>query len=127
MSEVVSVLKDEHDHQPVPSAWRKTLSEIVQAFKDGDFALAQGIAGVRPISVEDAEGIADNIQDYGAQLTSLPEETWRTSVCQWLGKHWDVMVDLFTVQEGASDLVLHVRVYEEGSTYIFEVHLVYVP
>lgn len=127
MSDLVSVLKDEHGQQPVPSVWRNTLTEIVEAFKEGDFALARGIAGVRPISADDAEGIAGNIQDYGAQLASLPEETWRTSVCQWLGKHWDVMVDLFTEEEGASDLILHVRVYEEGSAYTFEVHLVYVP
>lgn len=126
MSDVVSVLKDERGQQPVPSVWRNTLSEIVESFKAGDFALARGIAGVRPISVKDAEGIANNIEDYGAQLISLPEETWRTSVCQWLGKHWDVMVDLFT-DEGASDLILHVRVYENGSAYTFEVHLVYVP
>ncbi len=33
----------------------------------------------------------------------------------------------YTVDEGASDLVLQLRVYEEGADYIFEVHLVYVP
>lgn len=127
MSDLISVLKDGHGQQPVPSVWRNTLSEIVEAFKEGDLALARGVAGVRPISAEDAEGIAGNIRDYGAHLISLPEETWLTSVCQWLGKHWDVMVDLFTEEEGASDLILHVRVYEEGPAFAFEVHLVYVP
>ncbi|WP_046350055.1 DUF7668 domain-containing protein [Janthinobacterium sp. B9-8] len=127
MSNVVSVLKDKHGQQPVPSAWRNTFSEIVEAFKDKDFTLARGIACVRPISVEDAEGIADNIQNYGALLISLPEEAWQTSVCQWQEGHWSVMVDLFTESEGASDLVLHVRVYENGSAFVFEVHLVYVP
>lgn len=127
MSDVVPVLKDEQGQQPVPAVWRNTLSEIVEAFKEGDFALARGLAGVRPISAEDAEGIAENIQDYGAQLISLPEEAWRTSVCQWLGERWDVTVDLFTKEEGASDLILHVRVLEEGSAYIFEIHWVYVP
>jgi len=127
MSDSVFVLKDGRSQQPVPSVWRNTLAEIVEAFKRGDFSLARGITGVRPIPTGDADGIAANIQDYGAQLASLPEETWRTSVCQWLGTHWDVMVDLFTEEEGASDLILHVRVWEEGSTYVFEVHLVYVP
>ena len=36
-------------------------------------------------------------------------------------------VDLYTEEEDASDLVLHVRVAEEGEGYAFEVHLVYVP
>jgi hypothetical protein len=41
--------------------------------------------------------------------------------------YWDVLVDLFTVEEGASDLVLAVGVYEKGSAYIFEVQSVHVP
>jgi hypothetical protein len=127
MSETIAIRKDEHDQGPVPSAWRRTLFDIVEAFKDGDFTLARGVAGVRPISAIDAARIADNIHDYGATLTSLPEETWKTSVCQWLGNHWDVMVDLYTVDEGRSDLILHVRVYEEGPAYVFDVHFVYVP
>lgn len=126
MSQTVAVLKDKKQ-QPVPSVWRKTISEIVEAFKDGDFTLSRGISRVRPISKDDAAGIEENIQDYGAELVSLPEETWNTSVCQWYGQHWDVMVDLYTVDEGASDLVLQLRIYEEAGDYIFEVHLVYVP
>ncbi len=126
MSQTVAVLKDKKQ-QPIPSVWRKTISEIVEAFKDADFTLSRGISGIRPISKENAAGIEETIQDYGAQLVSLPEETWNTSVCQWYGQHWDVMVDLYTVDEGASDLVLQLRVYEEGTDYIFEVHLVYVP
>ena len=126
MAETVPVLKDKRQNL-VPTAWRNTLSQIVEAFKDGDFVLARGMVGVRPISIADATGISNAIHDYGAQLTSVPEETWRTSVCQWTGSRWEVMVDLYTVDEGVSDLILHVRVYEEDSDYIFDVHLVYVP
>ncbi len=126
MSQTVVVLKDKKQ-QPVPSVWRNTISEIVEAFKGGDFTLSRGINGVRPISKDDAAGIEENIQDYGAELVSLPEETWNTSVCQWYGQHWDVMVDLYTIDEGSCDLVLQLRVSEEAGGYIFEVHLVYVP
>ncbi len=83
----MTVLKDGHDQKPVPSVWRNTFSEIIEAFKEGDFALVRGVIGVRQIAAEDAVGIADSIQDYGAQLVSLPEETWRTAICQWLGKY----------------------------------------
>jgi hypothetical protein len=60
-------------------------------------------------------------------LTSLPEATWETSACQWTGEYWDVLVDLFTIEEGASDLALAVRVYEDGSGYSFEIQSVHVP
>ncbi len=126
MSHTVAVLKDKKQ-QPVPSVWRKTISEIVEAFRDRDFTLSRGINRVSSISKDDAAGIEENIQGYGAELVSLPEETWNTSVCQWYGQHWDVIADLYTVGEGASDLVLQLRVYEDARDYIFEVHLVYVP
>ena len=71
--------------------------------------------------------IAENIEDYGDQLTSLPKGTWKTSVCLWMEEYWEVFVDLYTEDEGASDLVLAVRVYEENSDYVFKVHSVHVP
>ncbi len=92
-----------------------------------DYLFARDIIQVRPLSPERAIRIEHNIKNYGARLTSLPEDSWRTSVCQWMGGFWDVLIDLFTVEEGASDLVLAARVYEEGATHIFEIHSVYVP
>jgi hypothetical protein len=127
MSNTVKVLKDEHSQAPIPSAWRSTLFAVVEAFKDGDFRLVGGVPGVRPISAENAERIATNIQSYGALLTRLPEDTWQTSACQWMRGYWDVLVDLYTIAEGASDLALAVRVYEEGLGYAFEVQSVHVP
>lgn len=38
-----------------------------------------------------------------------------------------VLVDLYTVEEGASDLVLAMRVYEKRSAFEFEILSVYVP
>lgn len=127
MSSPISVLKDAHRQMPVPFVWRSTLSRIADAFGQGDFGLDRGIVGVRPISTKDSTRIASNIERYGARLTSLPEQTWETSACQWMGEYWDVLVDLFTVNEGASDLALVVRVYEDGSGYSFEIQSVHVP
>lgn len=127
MSEIVPVLKDEHNQSSIPTAWRRAFADIVEGLKAGDFDLVRKVAGVRPISEEDATRIAGNIKRYGAQLTSLPEETWQTSACQWMIGYWDALVDLYTVDEGASDLALVVRVYEEGSAYAFEILSVHVP
>lgn len=127
MSETVAVLKDERNQSLVPSVWRNTFSNIVEALKDGDFDAVRNVVGVRPISSEEAVRIAENIKGHGARLTSLPDATWETSACQWMRGYWDVLVDLYTVEEGASDLALSVRVYEEGSDYVFEIQSVHVP
>lgn len=123
----VPVVKDEDSENPIPTAWRETFFEIVEAFKDEDFRLARKIAGVDPISEKDAVRIAGNIENYGAQLISLPGDAWRTSIYRWMRGYWDVLVDLYT-EEGASDLVLSARVYEDDHlSYRFEVQSVHVP
>ena len=127
MNEKIAVFKDEDNQRPVPSVWRGTFCEIVEAFKDGDFELGRGIVGVRKVSQKDAARIAKNIQDYGAHLISLPDGAWQTSACQWMRSYWDVLIDLFTMEEGSSDLVLAVRVYEDDAAYSFEVQSVHVP
>jgi hypothetical protein len=127
MSDIVPILKDEHNQGPIPTAWRHVFADVVEGLKGGDFDLVRRVQGVRPLSEKDAIRIADNIKRYGAQLVSLPEETWRTSACQWMIGYWDALIDLYTVEEGASDLALAVRVYEEGNAYAFEILSVHVP
>ena len=43
-----------------------------------------------------------------------------------MGNRWDVLIDLYTEEEGASDLVLEAHVFEQGMGQVFEVHFVYV-
>lgn len=127
MSNEIQVLKNDEKQQLIPSAWRKTLREIVEAFKEGDFHLNRDIAGVRKLPSGDAERIANNIKGYGARLASLPDDTWETSACQWMRGYWDALIDLYTVEEGPSDLTLSVRVYEAGEGYDFQIESVHVP
>ena len=68
-------VEDELHQQAIPDAWRRTLFEIVEAFRTGDFRLSAGIPGVRPLPDEEAERIAANLDVYGAHLASLPEST----------------------------------------------------
>jgi len=44
-----------------------------------------------------------------------------------MGTGWQVLVDLWTQEEGRSDLALHLHVAESAGGYRFAVHLVYVP
>ena len=127
MAEFVPVLKHEDNERPIPTAWRNTIVAIVDSFKKGDFKLECGIPFVQAVSAEDATRIAGNIEDYGAVLSSLPADTWRTSVCRWMQEYWDVLIDLYTVGEGESDLVMFIRAYEDGEAYRFQVQSVHVP
>lgn len=127
MNEIIPISKDEHNQGPIPTAWRRVFVDIVEGLKEGDFDRVRRVEGIRPISAKVATRIVDNIKRYGAQLTSLPEETWQTSACQWMIGYWDALVDLYTVEEGASDLALVVRVYEEGQAFAFEILSVHVP
>lgn len=122
-----AAIEDLESAHPVPSAWRQTFRDIVGAFARGDHGIANGLPGVARVSASDAEHIRSYIADYGETLTELPEESWETSVAQWMDGHWEVLVDLWTVEAGASDLVLSARVFEEGTGVRIEVHMVYVP
>lgn len=122
----IPAVKDDMQ-RPVPSVWRPALVRIVDAFVCHDYRLQAGVPGVAPVSDDTAAHIRDYLQDYGATLAVLPEESWETSVCMWAGNHWNVLVDLWTEEEGRSDLVLQVHVREDRDSQIVEVYMVYVP
>ena len=112
---------------PIPAAWREALRDIVETFAAGDYGLEKGIANVAPVSAETALRIREYLENYNATLIALPEATWGSSVCIWYGDHWDALIDLWTQEEGRSDLVLHVRVSDASPSFIIQIHLVYVP
>ncbi|GAB3319207.1 DUF7668 domain-containing protein [Luteimonas notoginsengisoli] len=111
------------EQQPVPLEWRPALEKAANAFATGDFTL-QGLSGVEPTSASTASQVRDYLADYGATLVPLPQQTWDSSVCIWSGHHWDVRVDLWTREEGCSDLVMHAHVTPSG---VVSIHAVYVP
>jgi hypothetical protein len=123
----VPVTKDPENEGSIPSTWRPTLQSIVDAFVRHDYCLADGVAGVALVSKETATQIRTYIQEYGAKLVSLPQGSWAASVCIWMGDHWDALIDLWTEEEGSSDLVLQVHVSEVDSEFLVTIYMVYVP
>lgn len=95
--------------------------ELVHAFVDRDYALARGVASVAPVPPATARQIAASIEDYGATLVDLTADTWKSSVAQWSGRRWDVLIDLRTAEEGCSDLTLFATVRESHGRYTVEV------
>jgi len=124
MSDASPVLKDGANEHPVPSAWRPTIERIVASLAADELPC---VPGVMPMTTELLEYISLNVECYGVRLVSLPEETWQSSVCQWMIDYWQVLVDLYSEEEGRSDLVLFLRVYEREGSYEMEVTSVHVP
>ncbi|MFD0992832.1 hypothetical protein ACFQ1U_06415 [Tenacibaculum geojense] len=60
-------------------------------------------------------------------MIELPNETWNSSVYICNGNYWNILIDLYTKDEGLSDLVLNAEVREVNKEYIFDIKLVYVP
>jgi len=120
------ILKDEVREHPVPFEWRSKLREIADSLKAGNFNL-RNLECVEPLDEDTAAGIARNIDAYGYTLMALPDECWATAVCRRQLKYWEVLVDLCTVEEGRSDLVLHVNVFEKADSFDYKVRFVYVP
>ena len=120
-------VKDEESAHPVPDAWRPTFCEIVKAFVRGDYALTSGVRFVASVDDRTARQMCDYVADYGETLAELTDDSWSTSISQWMRSHWDVLVDLRTVESGSSDMVLHARVVEHGDAFQIEIHALYVP
>ncbi|TIE20512.1 DUF7668 domain-containing protein [Stenotrophomonas maltophilia] len=120
----VTIAKDGENEIAVPQAWRPTFAAIVDALIQG------GEPSLPQVTLQAPDvwaGAQESIRAYGAHLKRLPDESWNSSVCIWYGDFWNVLVDLYTEEEGRSDLVLQAHVYEVGDGYRYEVVLVYVP
>lgn len=125
MTEHVPVAKNEDEELPVPTEWRKPLGDIVACLASEEFGKLPSVAPVTPLTDEECSNIELYIRDYGATLTTLPEESWKTSIYRWMDGYWHVLVDLFTVEEG--DLVLSLRVYPVEGSYTFRIEWLHVP
>jgi hypothetical protein len=127
MRESPDAVKDQDAEHPVASVWRPAFHEIVRAIIRGGELLPQNIPSLRSVDSETEKRMRAYVASYGATLVDLPEDTWSTSVAQWMGMHWEVLVDLWTAEEGRSDLVLHARVFEGLDEYEIEIDGIWVP
>jgi hypothetical protein len=121
-------VKDTELEVLVPEVWRPTLRAIVDSLVRRDVVLAADLTAVDAVSVAVTQLCLQAVANYGdVTLIPLPEDVWDTSVTRWHGDRWSCLIDLWTEEEGRSDLVLNVDVFENGPAYRFLVHLVYVP
>lgn len=103
MSEQIVVKMDCDNELPIPNEWRKTIQQIVEEIKNKNYTNLSNLPDVF-VSEKDFEDMRSYLDEYGEELTSLPEETWNSSVYLWLESHWELMIDLWTVSEGSAFL-----------------------
>ena len=127
MQESPDAIKDQDVEHPVAGDWRPAFREIVRAITRGGDSLPQNIPGLRSVAPETVERMRAYVASYGATLVDLPDDSWLTSVAQWMDTHWEVLVDLWTAEEGRSDLVLHARVFGARDAYEIEIDGIWVP
>lgn len=120
-------LRDEENAHPIAEAWRPTIRAIVRALAEGDYELVRGIPSVSPPEEKRVAQMRVYVDDFGETLVELPDETWGTSVSQWMETHWDLLVDLWTKESGRSELALSLRVSEAEGCYRFELDSLHVP
>ncbi|WP_151956985.1 hypothetical protein [Acinetobacter guillouiae] len=119
---------DPEFQSPIPTIWRDTIILIVDAFKDKDFARLNTIPNVELIDLEYASELVEYIVDYGVHLISLPKDTWNTSVCLYMeDEFWKAIIDLFTAEEGCSDLILDLHIFKKQNQFEFQINGIYVP
>lgn len=113
-------VKDVEHEGPVPQEWRATLAAIVASLVRGDDVLAGAWMGSIRLRRTFRVHVSMLIDAYGGvTLVPVPEETRQTSVALWQGDHLSCLVDLWTAEEGRSDLVLDAHVFEDGDASEF--------
>lgn len=124
MEDYVCIEKNEDKELPVPTAWRGSISKIVDSIPFGRAMVdLPYLADVFP---EGAKYFYKSISDYGKIIDPVSPLTWVTSIYLWMDGYWDVLVDLFS--EGKRiDLVLFLRVTESDGGYKFYVESIHVP
>ena len=123
----MSAIKDKDNEHPIPLVWREIFCDIVKSFASKNYLTNSTIPNVNSLSTSDALHIQDYIESYGEKLIELPQETWDSSTYLWMGNHWDVIIDLWTLGEGQTDLVLSAKVSEVNNQYVFNIGMIYVP
>lgn len=93
----------------LPARFRPIIEQVAERIAAGDFAgLARDYS--RP-----GHDLGLWAREYPATFIPLPPEAWRHAGAYFLADHdaWKVDVDLWSQEEGRSDMTLQVTVWEE--------------
>jgi len=81
MTQGVPVPYDSEFQSPIPTIWRETIIQIVEAFKDKDFTRLNTISYDEFIDIKYRSEIVNHIDDIGTYFISPIQMPWNTSIC----------------------------------------------
>lgn len=119
----------EPSSSPIPDHWRPRLAAVVQRLVDKDYAGLARDGLVAYTSDPTDASIGEWIEAYPATLVPLPEEAWDYAErwrCVSDPNSWEVVIDLWTAEEGRSDLTLEAIVLERNGEVLVTVENVHV-
>lgn len=110
---------------PIPEHVKPLLARVV------DLVAADDLEGLRrdpQILLADQDDPLYWVSDHPATVVPLPDEAWRfaKAIPRDDGRRWYVMVDLWTAEEGRSDLTLEAEVREHRDGLVIEVENIHV-
>lgn len=110
---------------PIPLPLRPALAQVVDRVAAGDFeALKASGADPYPDSdlglwIREYGRPSESTEQGGATLISLPDEAWEYAEVIYEDpgppRRWGVVIDLWTVEEGRSDLSMEADVVETST------------
>ena len=111
-----------------PLKIRDTAHHLVGMLVAGDYAALEGASRGRRLT---AEELRQAVEEYGRELRMPPEPVFdNLDVIEIEGatpRAWSVLVDLWTVEEGRSDLTLELVLTDTGGElYDIEIHNLHV-
>lgn len=106
---------------------KDTVRNLVQLLVSGEYdTLEQETKGIRL----SAEQIQQALKEYGRHLRMPPEETFNSldvlEVTGSMPRTWSVRCDLWTHEEGRSDLSLELTLIDEGTVARVEIDNIHV-
>ena len=96
----------------VPASVRVPIGEIVEALVRGDFDLLEADGRAGRVG---ATGLRQSLREYGRTLVALPETAYSLIEAVEVttsANLWSLVVPLWTVEEGRSDLSLELTAVE---------------
>jgi len=105
----------------------RTIQDLLDRLIRGDYAAAEALTGGNRLSAAEIEGA---IAEYGRRLVAPPADSSPRSVIDIEGsepEQWSVYVDLWTAEEGRSDLTLELTLTESSrETYGVQIDNIHV-
>jgi hypothetical protein len=79
--------KNEEIEQSIPVQWRPVIIEVVEDIRSRNVRYRNVLGCDVSVDFTDIEDVYQSLDNYGDVLVAMPEDTWNTSICRWMGSY----------------------------------------